>query len=119
MLIDENFLQMKFGINELYIYEEFEPSILDKLCQRAALTLDGEDNVIKNHLSNDMILVFNKKTPSCSVIYQFLKYLDTYSKKADFIESNALSRDEAKEIFTVMKSKQYVLLTKKKLDLIK
>jgi hypothetical protein len=105
----ENYIHAKFGIDEIYIQEVFTDSLLEKLHQRAVLSLDAEDNIIKKYASHDMILISHKQTLNPSLIYRFLKFLDQSVDKEDFIKSNTLLNEE--ELFSTIKSKNFVLVT--------
>ena len=109
MSYQNNYINEKFDIAEVYIHEGFTQLLLEKLYQRAAFTLDGEDNVIQKHATHDMILTFNNQLPSPSRIYQFLKFLDQNVKSKDnFIQSNLC---EEKELFPSILSKNFILIT--------
>jgi hypothetical protein len=105
----ENYAHAKFGIDEIYIHEGFTPSLLAKLHQRAAFSLDAEDNIAQKHVSHDMILIFHNKTPNRSLIYRFLQFLDQHPEKESYIKSNTLLNEE--ELFSTIKSKNFVLVT--------
>lgn len=102
-----------FGIDEVYIQKSFDLNLLGKLQQRAALSLDSEETVVQNNVSCDMILVFHKRVQNKSMIYRFLKFLNQYAEKEDFIRSNTLLNEE--ELFEAIKSKKFVLVTQKTL----
>lgn len=105
--------QAKFGIDELYIHAGFSRDLLDKLHQRAAYSLDGDDAVISKYASHDMVLIFYKAVPAPGMLYRFLKFVDQDPKREDFIESNLLIDDE--ELYPAIKLKTYVLITPKRL----
>lgn len=107
----DNYAHTQFGIDEVYIHEGFALNLLEKLQQRAALSLDAEDNIVLNHASHDMILIFYKRVPSQYLIYKFLKFLDQHDDKENFIKSNTLLNEE--ELFSAIKSKNFVLVTPK------
>lgn len=111
MAFQENYAHAKFGIDEIYILEGLTDGLLEKLHQRAALSLDGEDTVIQKFASHDMILIFHKRVPSASLIYRFLKFLDQDAGREDFIKSNTLLDDG--ELFLAIKSKNFILVTRK------
>lgn len=102
-------MHTRFGIDEVYFYENFPYDLLEKLNQRSEFSLDGEDKIVLKHVAHDMILIFYKRVPSPSVIYRFLEFLDTQRDKKDFIKSNTLLNEE--ELFSAIKSKKYVLVT--------
>ncbi len=99
----------KFGIDEIYIHDGLSSNLLEKLHQRAAFSLDAEDNIIQKHVSHDMVFIFHKKVPSPSMIYRFLESLDQDADKENFIKSNILLNEE--EFFLAVKSAQFVLVT--------
>jgi len=99
----------KFGIDEVYIHKNFELNLLDKLQQRATLSFDPEEVVVKNNVSHDMILIFHKRVPSKSMIYRFLEFLNQYSDKEDYIKSNALDNED--ELFEAIKVKKFFLIS--------
>lgn len=103
----------KFGIDEIYIHDGLSHNLLEKLHQRAAFSLDAEDNIIQKYAAHDMVLIFHKKVPSPSLIYRFLKSLDQDTDKENFIKSNTLLNEE--ELFSSIKSMQFVLVTNKTL----
>lgn len=113
MPFQENYALAKYGIDEIYIHEGLEYSLLEKLHQRAIFSLDAEDNIIRKFASHDMILIFHKQVPSQSIIYQFLKFLDKDPGKESFIKSNTLINED--ELFLAIKSKKFVLVTHRKL----
>lgn len=103
----------KFGIDEIYIHDGLSLNLLEKLHQRAVFSLDAEDNIIQKYATHDMVLIFHKKVPIPSVIYRFLKSLDLDTDKENFIKSNTLLNEE--ELFSSIKSVQFVLVTKRTL----
>ena len=105
----DNYALAKFGIDEIYIRENFTANLLDKLQQRAALTLDAEDNIVQKYTSHDMVLIFYKEVPTHSLLYRFLKFLSQDVKKDSFIESHTL--DDEEDLFPAIKSKKFVLIT--------
>lgn len=105
----DNYILAKFGIDEIYIHEEFSDNLLHKLHQRAVFSLDAADNIVLKHASHDMILIFHNRVPSQSFIYRFLKFFDDYGDKENFINSNTLLNTE--ELFSAIKSKDFVLVT--------
>jgi hypothetical protein len=109
MSLPDNYAHAKFGIDEIYIHEGFTDYLLEKLHQRAVLSLDAEDNIVQKYASNDMILVFHKQAPTESLIYRFLKFLDQYIDRENFIKSHTLLNEE--ELFSTIKSKNFVLVT--------
>ena len=109
MTLQDNYVHAKFGIDEIYIHEGFTQGLLEKLYQRAALSLDAEDNIALKHGSHDMVLVFYNQVPNQSLIYRFLKFLDQHADKENFIRSNTLLNEE--ELFGVIKSKKFILVT--------
>lgn len=104
-------IHTQFGIDEVYLHEGFAATLLEKLQQRALLSLDAEDNFIKNHVSHDMILIFHKKAPGQPLIYKFLKVLHQHKDKENFIKSNTLLNEE--ELFVAIKSKTFIFVTPK------
>lgn len=113
MLHQDNYVHAKFGIDEIYIHEGFTRELLEKLKNRAFLSLDAEDNIVLKYASHDMILIFHKQIPNQGLIYRFLKFLDQYAGKQDFIQSNTLLNEE--ELFSTIKSKNFILITKQTL----
>jgi hypothetical protein len=109
MSTQDNYMLAKFGIDEIYFHENLAHNLLEKLQQRAVLSLDAEDNIVQKHVSHDMILIFYKQVPSQNLIYRFLKHLDQDVKKTNFIESNTLLNEE--EFYSATKSKTFVLVT--------
>jgi len=105
----DSYALAKFGIDEIYIREGFSPGLLDKLHQRAVLSLDAEDNIAAKYTSHDMVLIFYKEVPNHSLLYRFLKFLSQDVKKDSFIESHTLLDEE--ELFPAIKSKKFVLIT--------
>lgn len=101
----------KFGIDEIYFHKGFNPNLLEKLYQRAELSLDGDDKIALKYASHDMILIFYKRVPSQNTLYRFLEFLDQYGEKEDFILSNTLLNEE--ELYSAIKSKKFVLITNK------
>jgi len=109
MSSQDNYAHAKFGIDEIYIHEGLSPSLLEKLHRRAMFSLDADDPIIQKYVSNDMILIFHNQTPTHSLIYRFLKFLDQDKNREHFIKSNTLINEE--ELFSAIKSKDYVLVT--------
>jgi hypothetical protein len=109
MSFQENYALAKFGIDEIYIIKDLSPNLLEKLYQRATLSLDAEDPIVLRHVSHDMVLIFYKRVPSQSFIYRFLQFVDQLKEKDDFIKSNTLINEE--ELFSAIKLKNYVLVT--------
>ena len=105
----DSYALAKFGIDEIYIREGFTPGLLNKLQQRAALTLDAEDNIVAKYTSHDMVLIFYKEVPNHSLLYRFLKFLSEDSKKESFIESHTL--DDEEDLFPAIKLKKFVVIT--------
>jgi hypothetical protein len=114
MSTQDNYMLAKFGIDEIYFHENLAHNLLEKLQQRAVLSLDAEDNIVQKHVSHDMILIFYKQVPSQNLIYRFLKHLDQDVKKTNFIESNTLLNEE--EFYSATKSKTFVLVTHRMLS---
>ena len=115
--MNENYLlyHAKFGIDEIYIHEGLSYTLLEKLNQRAVFSLDGEDPIIQKYVPHDMVLIFRNQVPSPSLIYRFLKFLDQDKNKESFIKFNTLINEE--EFFSAIKSKNFILLTKRNLIL--
>lgn len=109
MLSQGNYTHKKFGIDEIYIHEGFTYDLLEKLNQRAAFSLDAEDNIIQKYAAHDMVLIFHNRVPSQSLIYRFLEFLDQDADRESFIEDNTLLNEE--ELFSMIKSKKFVLVT--------
>lgn len=105
----DHYAHAKFGFDEIYFHEGFTYGLLEKLHQRAALSLDAEDNIIQKFASRDMILIFHNRVPNPSLIYRFLKFLDQDVAKETFIKSNTLLNEE--ELFSTIKSKTFALVT--------
>lgn len=101
----------KFGIDEIYIHNGLTQALLEKLNQRTALCLDGEDAIVRKHVAHDMVLIFHNRVPSPSVIYRFLEFLDQAGDKEDFIRSNTLLNED--ELFSAIKSAKFVLVSKR------
>ena len=104
----------QFGIDEIYIQKDFEQNLLNKFQQRAALSLDSDETVVRNNVTHDMILVFHKRVPNKSLIYRFLEFLNQYPDKEFYIKSNTL--DDEEELFEAVKLKKYFLVTHKTLS---
>lgn len=111
--MQEDYVHSQFGIDEIYFHAGFELNLLQKLQQRALLSLDGEDNIALKYASHDMILIFHKQVPSIGLIYRFLKFLSNYKERENFIQSNTLFNEE--ELFLAIKSKDFGLVTQRTL----
>jgi hypothetical protein len=109
MSSQDHYAYAKFGIDEVYIHEELTSSLLEKLDQRAAFSLDAENNIVQKHVSYNMILIFHNQIANQSLIYRFLKFLDQDPNKENFIKSNTLLNED--ELFSAIKSKKFVLVT--------
>lgn len=109
MSFDNPCLHNKFGIDEIYIHDGFENSLREKLHQRALLCLDGEDNVVLKYASHDMILIYRNHMPNQSLIYRFLKTLDQYTDRDNYIGLNTLVNED--ELFQAVKSTNFVFVT--------
>lgn len=109
MNFQENDAHLQFGIDEIYFHDSLHYDLLEKLYQRAIVTLDGEDNIVLKHASHDMILVFHTKSPNHNLIYRFLKFLDQLKDRENYITSNTLFNEE--ELFSAIKSKKFALIT--------
>ena len=109
MLSQDCDAHMRFGIDEVYFHTGLTQDLLQKLYQRARLSLDGENHIVQKHVTHDMILIFHKQEPINSLIYQFLKSIDQQRDKKNYIESNTLLNEE--ELFSAIKSKTFVLVT--------
>jgi hypothetical protein len=105
----------KFGIDEIYIHPNLPSDLLEKLNQRAVLSLDGEDTIVQKHASHDMVLVFNKLLkPTGGNLYRFLKFLKEFPDQQSFIKDNTLINEA--ELFLAIKNKDYVLVTPRTLQ---
>jgi hypothetical protein len=113
MSAQDNYILAKFGINEIYIHKELSYNLLEKLHQRAVLSLDAEDPIVQKYVSYDIVLIFQSLDPTPSLIYRFLKFLDQDKNKENFIKSNTLIN--AEELFSAIKSKNFVLVTHRNL----
>ena len=113
-MLHENNPHVQFGIDEIYIHKGLALNLLNKLQQRAVLSLDSEDTIVQNNVSQDMILIFHKRVPSKNLIYRFLGFLNKYAEKEHYIKSNTLLNEE--ELFEAIKSKKFVLVTHKTLS---
>ncbi|MFA6915020.1 MAG: hypothetical protein WC222_01360 [Parachlamydiales bacterium] len=109
MFSQDNYAHAKFGIDEIYVHDGFTYDLLEKLHQRSVYCLDAEDKIVQKYTSHDMVLVFNNRVPSQSLIYRFLEALDKDVAKDIFIKSNTLLNEE--ELFPTIRSKQFVLVT--------
>jgi len=109
MSFQDNYVLAKFGIDEIYIHEGLNDNLLQKLHQRAVLSLDAEDSIVQKYVSYDMVLIFHKITPTSGLIYRFLKFLDQDKNRENFIKSNTLINEG--ELFPAIKSKNFVLVT--------
>lgn len=110
MPLHDDYAHAKFGIDEIYFHEGFKRDLLEKLYQRAVFSLDSEDNIVQKYASHDIILIFHKQVPSSpSLIYRFLQSLNQEVDKENFIKANTLLNEE--ELFSAIKSKQFVLVT--------
>ncbi len=105
----DHYVHAKFGIDEVYFHEGFKHDLLEKLHHRAVLSVDADDDIVKKYASHDMILIFHNRVPNQSPIYRFLKFLDQYADKENYIRSNTLLNEE--ELFSAIKSKNFVLVT--------
>ncbi len=105
----QDYALAKFGIDEIYIHKGLPYSLLEKLHQRALFCLDAEDPIIQKYVAHDIVLIFRKLTPSPSIIYRFLQFLNQDKNRDEFIESNTLINEE--ELFSAIKSKSFVLVT--------
>ena len=110
MSFQDNYVNSKFDIAEVFIHEGFTQILLERLYHRAAMSLDGEDNVIQQYASHDMIIIFNNQLPSPSRIYQFLKFLNKDVNQKNFIHSNLC---DEKELFPSILTKNFILITRK------
>lgn len=113
MSSQDNYALAKFGIDEIYIHEGLTYSLLEKLHQRAVFSLDAEDNIVQKYVSLDIVLIFRNLTPTPSLIYHFLNFLDQDMNRENFIKSNTLINEE--ELFPAIKSKNFVLVTHRNL----
>ena len=111
MSLQNNYIHAEFGIDEVYILEGFAYELLGKLHQRAILGLDAEDNIVRKHVSYDMVLIFHKRAPNRNLIYRFLESLDRNTGKESYIKENTLLNEE--ELYATIKSKKFVLITHK------
>ncbi len=112
MLIQDCYKEahVQFGIDEVYIIDGLNESVLKKLQQRSELTLDSNDTIIKKNVSYDMIFIFHKRLANTSLIYRFLEFLrKNPNKENDFKKLYKLINQE--ELFEAIKSKKYVLVT--------
>jgi hypothetical protein len=109
MSFQDNHIHAKFGIDEVYIHQGLSYNLLEKLYQRAVLTLDAEDPIIQKYASHDMVLIFHKLAPEHSLIYRFLKSIDQHENREHYIKSNTLINEE--ELFSAIKSKKFILVT--------
>ncbi|MBX9923636.1 MAG: hypothetical protein K2Y01_05950 [Rhabdochlamydiaceae bacterium] len=108
-----NYIHTKFGIDEIYIHKGLSCDLLEKLHQRAAISLDIEDPIILKYTSHDMVLIFYNQVPSASLTYRFLKFLHQDKNRENFITSNTLINEE--ELFSAIKSKKFILVTRRNL----
>lgn len=108
-LFQDNYIQAKFGVDEVYIHENLSYSLLEKLHRRALFSLDADDPIIQKCASHDMVLIFHKQAPTPSLIYRFLKTLYQDEKREEFIKSNTLINEE--ELFEAIKLQKFVLVT--------
>ena len=102
-------IHAKFGIDEVYFHKGFHAVLLEKLHQRAVLSLDAEDNIVLKNVSHDMILIFHNRPPNQNLIYRFLEFLNRHIDKEDFIKSNTLLNED--ELLSAIKTKNFVLVT--------
>ncbi|MEC7839761.1 MAG: hypothetical protein VX777_06960 [Chlamydiota bacterium] len=117
MLMQDSYqdAHVQFGIDEVYIIEGIDLSILNKLQLRAEETLDSNDTIVKNNALYDMIFIFHKRVASASALYRFLEFLKKNpSKEKDFKKFYELINPE--EIFEAVKSKKYVLISSRDLS---
>ena len=115
MLSQDRYAHAKYGIAEIYFHENLTQSLLEKLYHRAKFSLDAEDPTILRYASHDIILIFDKITPTPSLIYQFLKFLDRNGEqeREKYIKDNTLLNEE--ELFSALKSKNFILITHRNL----
>ncbi len=111
MSSQDNYAHAKFGVDEVYVHEGFTYDLLEKLQQRALLSLDAEDKIVLKHASHDIVLVFYNRVPNQSLIYRFLAFFDQDTDKENFIKSNTLLNEE--ELFSTIKARKFVLITRK------
>ncbi|ADI38713.1 putative uncharacterized protein [Waddlia chondrophila 2032/99] len=105
----------QFGISEVYIIDGLDEATLKKLQLRAKLTLDSNDTIVKNNVSYDMLFIFHKRVVDRSFMYRFIEFLrNNPSKEKDFRKLYELINPE--EILETVKSKKYVLVSKKDLS---
>lgn len=109
MAYQDNYALAKFGIDEIYIHASLTYSLLEKLYRQAVFSLDAEDDIVLKHASHDMILIFHKKVPTPNLIYRFLEFLNQDIHKNNFINSNTLENED--ELYSIIKTKRYVLVT--------
>lgn len=107
-MLSQDYILAKFGIDEIYFHQGLPSDLLQKLYQRAILSLDGEDPVVQQYAAFEMILICHKQTPTPGLVYRLLK---TLKGNAEFIRLNTLLNEE--ELFSAIKSKNYVLVTNK------
>jgi len=113
MPLQDNYVHAKFGIDEMYVHEGFSLDLLQKLYHRAILSVDAEDDIVQKYATHDMILIFHNRLPNYSPIYRFLKFLDQYDDRENYMKMNTLLNEE--ELFSAIKSKNFVLVTHRRL----
>jgi len=107
-------MHTKFGIDEIYFLMTCTDSLLEKLYQRAFLSLDGEDKIVSRHLSHTIILISRKELPKQTLLYRFIEHLDKDVFKENYIKENTLLNEE--ELFSAIKSKKFILMTHKNIS---
>lgn len=107
-------MHIQFGIDEVYIHEGFGLNLLNKLQQRAVLCLDADDILVQKYAAQEMILIFHKRIPNNSQIYNFLKTLYQHPNRQSFIKANTLLNEE--ELFAAIKTKKFALVTRQVLS---
>ncbi len=111
MSLQDSNVHAQFGIDEIYFHTGFTCNLLEKLQQRAILSLDIDDTIVQKHVSQDMVMIFHKRIPSQNLIYRFLQFLHQHVDKTNFIKSNTLLNED--ELFSAIRLKKFVLVTHK------
>lgn len=107
-------MHTKFGIDEIYFLMTCTDNLLEKLHQRAFLSLDGEDKIVSRYLSHTLILISHKGLPKPTLLYRFIEHLNKDISKENYIKENTLLNEE--ELFSAIKSKKFVLMTHKNIS---
>jgi hypothetical protein len=99
---------LAYGIDEVYLHKSLDLSLLEKLQQRASLTLDGSSSLIRKYAAYDMVLI-SYRPPNRDMIIKFLKHLSQSPHKEQYYESNVLLNPD--DLFDAVKTRSFTLVT--------